>query len=124
MPEEGATLTPRRGEPVPARVQVERLSDGQRLSRALPVGIGGTVLGLATIPVPGLHFVAPWLVPLLSIGAARYLYNRRATVGAVTGTCPACQGDVAANGGAWEEPMWVRCSACNAPLELKLERPI
>ncbi len=121
---EPVSLKARDGTVVEGTAEVTRYTDGQRLSRALPVGIGGTILGLCTIVIPGLHFVSTWLVPLLSIGTAMYLYNRKGLLGVTRATCPSCGEQMQAEGGPWEDPMYVRCNHCNTPMEVTLARPL
>lgn len=121
---EEVTLATRDGKTGVGVTDVQRFSAGQRMSKAVPIAVGGTILGLCTIVIPGVHFISTWLIPLLSIGTAFYFYSKLGAIGAVTGTCPSCDKDLAAEGGAWEEPMWVRCSACNTPVEVKLQTPM
>lgn len=121
---ETLTLAGRDGSRFEGEAEVTRYTGGQRLSKALPVGVGGTILGLCTIVIPGLHFVSTWLIPLLSIGTAYYLYNRRGALGEVRATCSKCGGQMMAEGGAWEDPMYVRCNHCQTPFEVTLATPI
>lgn len=120
MSGEVVRLEARDGGVAEGSAEVTRYSSGQRLGKALLVGIGGTIVGICTIVIPGLHFVTTWLVPLLSIGTAIYLYGRKGAVSAVKCTCPGCSEAMEAEGGAWEDPMWVRCNHCNTPLRVVL----
>jgi hypothetical protein len=121
---EDITLKSRGGATTDASAEVQRFSSAQRLSKALPVAVGGTVLGLCTIVIPGVHLISVWLIPLLSLGIAWYFYSRIGAVDSVTGPCPDCEAEMTAEGGPWEEPMWLRCSACNKPLEVRLSTPM
>jgi hypothetical protein len=118
------SLEARDGSVVEGTADVVRYTDGQRLARALPIGVGGTILGLCTIVIPGLHFVSTWLIPLLSIGTAVYFYNRKGLLGDTHATCPSCGAEMVAEGGPWEDPMYVRCNHCSTPLEVKLAKPL
>jgi hypothetical protein len=122
--DEAGTLVARGGARSPAIVSVWRYSLARRLVPSVTIAVVGTAAGIVTVVVPIMHFMTLWLVPLLSIGTAIWLYRCKARVRLVTALCPVCSGQVAAGGGDWEEPMWVRCRACNAPLELRLERPV
>jgi hypothetical protein len=121
---EEVTLAARDGATTAGTAVVERFASGQRMTKAVAIGVGGTILGLCTIVIPGVHFISTWAIPLLSIGIAFYFYNKLGSIGAVAGECPACGAPVAAEGGPWEDPMWVRCSACNAPVEVRLSTPM
>lgn len=122
--QENVTVEDREKSRSEGTAEVTRFSGSQRLMKAVGVGVGGTILGLCTIIIPGLHFVTTWLLPLLSIGIAIYLYGRKGAVAAVKTTCPACGDPIEAEGGAWEEPMWVRCPKCQAPLQVILANPM
>lgn len=107
----------------PATALVTRRSIGARLARAAPVALLGAVLGVASLPIPAAHLVLPWLLPLLGLGIAAYLASVHTIIGDVSGTCPMCAGAITVTGGPLEDPMWLRCSACQAPLKLELAPP-
>ncbi|MEZ4316002.1 MAG: hypothetical protein R3F61_00790 [Myxococcota bacterium] len=121
---ETVTLKARDGAVVEGQAEVSRFSNGQRLSKALPVGIGGTLLGLGTIVIPGLHLVSTWAIPLLSWGIAWYFFNKRGSLGTVSAMCPSCGKPMQAEGGAWEDPMYVRCDKCMTPFEVAVATPV
>lgn len=121
---EPVTVEDRHHEQAEGTAEVVRFNTAQRLTRAVPVAVIGTIVGLGTIVIPGLHLVSTWAIPLLSIGIAAYLYQRRGTVDRVQGSCPSCSAALDADGGAWEDPMWVRCKSCEAPLQVVLKTPM
>ena len=122
MTTEPATLLTRDGRRAEALADVVRVSGPGRLVRAGVPVLGGLVLGAATLPIPGLHFFAPWFLPLLGLGMGWYLAGVRARVASASGPCPACGGPVDAGdlGGIGAEPVWLRCDGCGVPLELRL----
>ena len=93
--------------------------------RALRAGglfVGGVLLGAAFIPVPGIHLIAPWLIPLLALFIALYVNRIVAMVGTVEGTCPSCDAAMSIDGGpVSDEALWLRCPSCRTPLEFLLE---
>ena len=119
---ETVILAQRQGEPVQGTAEVTRYGAGARAARAWGLAIGGTVLGAASILVPGLHFVSTWLLPMLAIGLALYVVRIRARVGGITGVCPRCGEpmNVDSPGAVADEAVWVRCDQCMHPLELRL----
>lgn len=121
---EDVTLKSRDGNTSPGTAEVARYSSGQRLGKALPIAIGGTLLGAATIVIPGVHLISTWAIPLLAIGIAWYFFSKLGAVDGVQGACPACGEAMNAEGGPWEDPMWVRCNHCNQPIEVKLATPM
>jgi len=121
---EVVSLKGRDGAKGEGQAEVVRYSSAQRLSKALAIGVGGTLLGVSTIVIPGVHLISTWAIPLLSIGIAWYFYGRRGLLGAVSATCPSCGEQLNGEGGAWEDPMYVRCSACSRPFEVTVSPPV
>ncbi|MCB9693953.1 MAG: hypothetical protein H6736_19265 [Alphaproteobacteria bacterium] len=121
---EEVTLEARKGGSGPATADIDRFSGGQRLMKALPIALGGLLLGAGSIVIPGVHLISTWAIPLLGFGIAWYYYSRVGAVGSVEGSCPACGEGMVAEGGPWEDPMWVRCPKCNEPLQVKLSTPM
>jgi hypothetical protein len=119
---EGVTLRMRDGRESQAQAEVQRVSPGARAVRvAVPV-VGGLVLGAVTLPIPGLHFFAPWFLPLLGISMGVYLSRVSARVARISGPCPSCGAQVEATGlgSVGAEAVWLKCDACGAPLELRV----
>ncbi|MEZ4241738.1 MAG: hypothetical protein R3F59_37440 [Myxococcota bacterium] len=115
-------LRTRDGSETRASGEVARVSGTGRMIRAgVPVA-GGLVLGAITLPIPGLHFFAPWFLPLLGIGMGVYLSKVKANVAHMEGPCPKCGARVSADGlgSLGADPVWLRCDTCGAPLELRL----
>ena len=121
---EDITLEDREGQSAGATALVDRYSSGARLGKGVGIAVGGLVLGAATIVIPGVHLISTWAIPLLAFGIAWYFYNKLGAVTEVQGTCPSCGASMQSEGGAWEDPMWVRCSGCNTPLQVKLSAPM
>ncbi len=118
---EKAQLRTRDGRQIDVEAEVKRYGGGARALRG-----GGTVLaffiaGLLTIPVPGVHLVMPWFLPLLGMGIGAYIGRVSLSVGEVTGECPDCHMHmtIAKSGSvAEDEALWLRCPHCKVPLEL------
>ncbi|MCB9675951.1 MAG: hypothetical protein H6737_12585 [Alphaproteobacteria bacterium] len=121
---ESVSLKAREGGTGQGEADVVRFSNGQRLSKAVPIAIGGFVLGAASIVIPGVHLISTWAIPLLSLGIAWYFFGKRGSVRRVTGTCPACGEAMDAEGGDWEDPMYVRCDKCEKPIQVLLASPM
>ena len=121
---ESVQLAARGGGETVGNTEVTRFSSGRRMGQAAGIAVGGILLGAATIVIPGVHLISTWAIPLLSFGIAAYLFSRRGVIGAVTGECPSCHQQMNSPGGAWEDPMWVRCNQCEAPVEVKLSTPM
>ena len=120
MPTESVQLRTREGATGEAQAEVTRYSAGRRLAVSLTLAVGGTVLGLSTLIIPGVHFVGPWLIPLLSLGIAGYLFRRTMVIGTVRGPCLSCGADMVLDegGSVGNDAVWLRCPACNTPHEL------
>ena len=121
---ENVSLSGRGGGAARGTAAVLRYTDADRLRRAVPIGVGGTLLGLCTIVIPGVHLISTWLIPLISLYVASYFYNRQGAIDDVQFTCPECDAASQSEGGAWEDPMWVRCSACSKPIRVTLDTPM
>ena len=119
MTTETAVLKNRKGVEVDVQAEVTRYTAGQRGVVAGALVLTTTPLGLATLFIPGVHFVGPWLIPMLGMAVAWYLYNRVMVVGDVTGDCPDCSEHmiITEGGSVGNDPMWLRCPHCNTPLE-------
>ena len=111
-------LGTRDGRRVAAEANITRYNEGQRLARALPVAIGGISLGAVSILVPAVHLISTWLLPLLGIFIASYIYKTTMVVGRVATSCPDCSAEVAIDkaGSVDDEPLWLRCPSCKLPL--------
>lgn len=112
---EPVRLHPRQGDPFEGDALVVRASEGARVGKAVAIGVIGTLLGLGSIVIPVAHLVTTWAIPLASWAIAWAVYNARMTVREVRGHCPACDKDFQAEGGEYDEPMYVRCGGCGAP---------
>lgn len=119
MSTETAILKNRKGVEVEVQAEVKRYTASSRSLVAGGLVLTTTTLGLGTIVIPGLHFVGPWLIPLLGMAVAWYLYNRVMVVGNVTGDCPDCDKPmtITEGGSVGNDPMWLRCPHCHTPLE-------
>lgn len=105
---------------VEAEAEIDRKPEGVRVAKAAAILAAGLVAGVASIVVPVLHLVSTWALPLLGAAGAWFVYNQRIVIGRVRGTCPLCDAALDAEGGPLEDPMWIRCQACQGPLRLEL----
>ncbi len=119
MEMERATLRTREGVTTEVSAEVKRYSAAWRGGVSTAVFFSCLIVGIASILVPGVHFVAPWLLPLLGAGVAYYLFNRVAVVVGARGVCPSCEREMAIDeGGALgNDPLWMRCPHCKTPME-------
>ena len=119
MHQERATLRHRDGRTAEVEADVRRYSAGRRTGTAAAILAVAFIVGPSTIVVPGVHFVAPWLVPLLGIGVALYIYRRVMIVDEVRGDCIDCGQAmrITEGGSVGNDPLWVRCPHCNTPME-------
>jgi len=126
MSQEKAQLRTRDDRIVEVSAIVKRYGTASRLLRG-----GGTVLvfgllGLLTIPVPGVHLVMPWFLPLLGLGLGAYIARVSLYVGEVRGTCPDCSAEMViekSGAVARDEALWLRCPQCTLPMELLKQTP-
>jgi hypothetical protein len=103
-----------------AEAEVVRISSTARFSKALSLGLGGTLLGFATILIPVAHFVTTWAIPLVSLVIAWHVYRMGPTIARIVGTCPACDATIDTAGGVDAPDLWVRCPGCEEPLHPEL----
>ena len=110
-------LRPRDGEAVAATAEVVRYGPGDRTSRAGLIAGCGIALGAMSIVVPGVHLISTWLLPLLGLGIAAYVYRIEAKVGPIAGPCPSCGAtmNIEAPGSVADEAVWVRCDQLSPP---------
>ena len=122
MATEAITLQHRDGRVVEAQAEISRYSTASRTTKALLVLAVAFTVGPATIVVPGVHFVAPWAVPLLGIFIAMYLYRRTMVIHRVEGTCPDCNAamHIEDKQPVGNDTLYFRCPECSTPLELML----
>lgn len=120
MPTEAITLKHRDGRTAEAQAGIRRYSAGSRATKAgIILAICFTV-GPATIVVPGVHFVAPWALPLMGLFIATYIYRRTAVIDVVDGTCIECGKTmhVEDKQPVGNETLYFRCNHCQTPHEL------
>lgn len=108
---------------IEAQAEVIRYSQGARIGRALAVGVGGFVVGAATIVIPVAHLILPWLIPILGLFGAWYVLHTGARVPEVRAKCPDCGKEFAVEGGPWEDPLWIRCPDCTLPMRVDIDDP-
>ena len=99
---------------------VERRGMASRILRGGGIALVGIGLGAASLPVPGLHFVAPPALSLLGLGIGAYVARQSVIVGTVRATCPDCGAAIEAHGGTASEDVWIRCPACTLPLRVEV----
>ena len=119
MRQEQIRLRPRKGEETVGQADITTLSAG---SRGLKVGLWLLfgVAGLGTIVIPGMHFVTPWLIPLISLGMAWNAWNKTHILHKVSGECPLCGETGTWTDVVWDTQLWERCPHCNEPIEIIL----
>jgi hypothetical protein len=124
MAKETATLKHRDGRTIQVEADVRRYSAGSRTTKAAIIVAVAFLLGASSIIVPGVHFIAPWLVPILGIATAVYLYKRVMIVDRVQGICPDCDKAMAIDegGSVGNDPLYLRCPHCKTPLEFMVEQ--
>ena len=121
MATETITLLTRDKREVEGTAEVHRIGSATRLGQLVGCVVGGVLAGLATLPIPGVHFVGPWALPLAGLVVGGYLYGRTGTVATVNGTCPGCEQEFTAGGGSLgNDDLWVRCttSGCETPMQV------
>jgi hypothetical protein len=124
MATENITLKTRDKREVTATAEVHRILPATRVGQLVGCAVLGVVCGLATLPIPGVHFVGPWALPLGGLVVGGYLYGRTGTVSDVVATCPGCDAEFAAEGGSLgNDQVWVRCgtAGCDTPMQVVVE---
>ena len=101
-----------------AQAEISRTSSSQRLTKALAIGVGGTLFGLATIIIPVAHLITVWAIPLFSIFVALNVYRMGPKILRLVGTCPSCGAPIEeTNLGNAANDLWIRCPSCNEALQ-------
>jgi hypothetical protein len=120
--EETIALHNRDGRVVDARGAVRRVSHPQRVVRAGAVAGTSFVLAAVSIFIPGVHLIAPWLLPIIGVFVAVFVYQIGARVDDIHGECPGCDAslNLPLGGTIDNEPLWLRCPGCNAPFEVRI----
>lgn len=124
MATETLTLRTRDKREVEATAEVHRILHATRMGQLVGCVVGGIVAGLATLPIPGVHFVGPWALPLGGLVVGGYLYGRTGTVSGISATCPGCDQSFTAEGGSLgNDNVWVRCgtSGCDTPMQVVVD---
>lgn len=105
---------------VDGTAEVIRRSTAERAGRAGGIALAGVALGAVSIAIPVVHLISTWLIPLIGFVLAYFVYRTAVVVPEVRCTCPDCGAETVMAGGAWEDPMWVRCTSCTLPLSVEL----
>lgn len=100
--------------------EVKRLGTGARVLRAGAILVGGLVLGVGSVVIPVVHLISTWLLPILGLIGAVVAFRVTIKVPEIRMTCPECAKAGQVVGGAWEDPLWVRCPHCQLPLRVEL----
>lgn len=118
MPIEACELRGRGGRATTGTAELVRFGAPYRWARSAGVVGVGILAGLMLTPVPGLHLVAPWLLPTLALAMAAYLVGDDQRLDAVSGPCPACGAPIAATklGYVRGGEVWLACDACRGPV--------
>ena len=106
--------------PTTARIVVEHLTPGRRLSRAAAVFGRGLAAAAIALPIPIVHFV---LVPgsfLAGVILATVRLTQREIVQSAEGACPFCgtRQRLGLAGRKYRLPRRVHCSSCGQELDL------
>jgi len=105
---------------VDGEADLVRRGRGNRLARALVIA-GAGILGAAVfVLVPIVHLFTTWLLPLLGLGLAVWVYRIAVVAKEIRGTCPDCGAEMRVKGGVLEDPTWIRCPNCSLPLRLEV----
>jgi len=121
MPIVKSQLRTRDGRQIEVDAEIKRYGGGARLLRGGATVLAFFVLGALFIPVPGVHLVLPWFLPLLGLGIGAYIARVSLSVGEVKGECPDCDKamQIEKSGSvAEDEALWLRCPHCQVPMEL------
>jgi hypothetical protein len=117
MAPEAVILRARTREEGEGTAEIVRSTAQTRLGKAIGLALGGVLFGALTLPIPILHWVAPWLLPLMGFALAWFVYTQGPRISGVAGTCPKCDGSFTSpETGHHGDDFWVRCSSCNEPL--------
>lgn len=106
-----------------ATATVTRRSGAFRVVRSLGIGVGGVVVGLATVVIPAVHLISTWAIPLAAIAIALVLLRQGPAVDTAAGPCPKCGAAIEVAGGTVADDLWVACPACAEPLRFELTPP-
>lgn len=103
-------------------VEVVRYDLRFRVLRSGGIVACGALLAGALLPVPGLHLMAPTVVPLMTVGLAGYMMSITTRLDEVRGPCPKCGTEVGARrlGHIGHEEIWIQCRSCGAPVVVHL----
>jgi DNA-directed RNA polymerase subunit RPC12/RpoP len=119
---EAIVLRARDGSLAEGAASVTRWSGAQRGARAGVIAVSGFLVGAVTIPIPMVHFIAPWLAWLVTLGLTLYVAQMSSRIDRVEGRCAKCGAEIRAGpfgNSSAEEPLWVRCPSCTIPLEVR-----
>lgn len=117
-------LRSERGASTEGHTQLVRYSLQARLGRALgSLGLG--LVGAALcLPVPGVHLLTTWALPLAGALAAWGAWQTHTRLEGLRGPCPDCGAEVALDGGRLRSPHWSACPRCHHNVQVQLiERP-
>ncbi|MCB9761837.1 MAG: hypothetical protein H6739_18550 [Alphaproteobacteria bacterium] len=112
------TLRADTGGTTTTRAELTRPEDGARIGKSVGLMLGGVLLAIPFLFVPGVHLFTTWALPLAGAIAAYSTFRTRAKLGRVEGTCPACQAAITLEGGRVTEKMYDDCPQCSRPLQL------
>ncbi|TNE85143.1 MAG: hypothetical protein EP330_27470 [Deltaproteobacteria bacterium] len=119
MASESIILRTRDKREVEGTAEVHRTNPASRTAYMVGFPVAGLILGIPTIFIPGVHFVAPWALPLAGLVVGGYMAGRTGVVSDVKGTCPECGEAFTAEGGSLgNDTLYVRCTGCKTPLEV------
>lgn len=92
----------------------------KRGPKAAGFALGGLVLGACALPIPGVHLIATWALPLLGFFFAYRAWSTATELVRIKTTCPGCEAAVELPGGQYSGgAMDEQCPDCMRPLTLE-----
>jgi len=117
---ETVTITGPDGKQSPGEAgDVQRISNGTRITVGWLYIIGGFVGGTACIVIPIVHLFTTWGLPLLGVIMGVRTFKRRVETFDIVGMCPVCNQHIELRGGSVDDPAWQKCPECDAVLTVQ-----
>ena len=105
---------------IDADADVVRYAMPMRFARGGGIFLVGVALGAATLPIPVLHLILPWGIPLLALMIGVFVARQAIVAREVRATCPDCASPIVAPGGPVGDDLWIRCPKCTLPLHVEV----
>ena len=92
----------------------------KRGPKAAAFAIGGLIAGACAIPIPGVHLIATWALPLLGLFLAYRTWSTATELVRIKTACPGCEKSVELPGGQYSGGrMDEQCPDCMRPLTVE-----